>query len=82
MPRLRERLAAYYRDECRVPVDPERELVVTAGSKMALFMALLAVVGPGDEVLVREPLWVSYPDQIRLAGESRWPYRIRCRSAS
>ncbi|MFI8351565.1 pyridoxal phosphate-dependent aminotransferase [Streptomyces sp. NPDC085596] len=68
VPRLREQLAAYYRDQCRVPVDPERELIVTAGSKLALFMALLAVVGPGDEVLVREPLWVSYPDQIRLAG--------------
>jgi aspartate aminotransferase/aminotransferase len=68
VPLLRERLAAYYGDHCQVPVDPERELIITAGSKMAIFMALLAVVRPGDEVLVREPLWVSYPDQIRLAG--------------
>ncbi|WP_282082567.1 pyridoxal phosphate-dependent aminotransferase [Streptomyces tendae] len=68
VPLLREKLAAYYREQCRVPVDPEREIIVTAGSKAAIFMALFAVVEPGDEVLVLEPLWVSYPDQIRLAG--------------
>jgi aspartate aminotransferase/aminotransferase len=68
VPLLRQKLAAYYGEHCRVPVDAERELIITAGSKMAIFMALLAVVRPGDEVLVREPLWVSYPDQIRLAG--------------
>jgi aspartate aminotransferase/aminotransferase len=68
VPLLRERLAAYYREQCRVPVDPERELIVTAGSKAAIFMTLFAVIRPGDEVLVSEPLWVSYPDQIRLAG--------------
>jgi aspartate/methionine/tyrosine aminotransferase len=68
VPLLRERLATYYGEHCSVPVDPDRELIITAGSKMGIFLTLLTLVRPGDEVLLSEPLWVSYPDQIRLVG--------------
>jgi len=47
--------------------DPS-EVVVTVGAKHALFELALALYGPGDEVIIPAPFWVSYPEQIRLAG--------------
>lgn len=44
------------------------ELIVTAGAKPALHMALLALVDDGDRVLIPAPLWVSYPDLVSVAG--------------
>ena len=63
---LRSQLAAYYGKEYGVPIDPAREMIVTAGSKIAVYMALMSVVSPGDEVLIHEPAWVSYPEQVKL----------------
>ncbi|WP_256105984.1 pyridoxal phosphate-dependent aminotransferase [Streptomyces sp. ODS05-4] len=68
LPELRGTLSAYYARDCSVSVDPDRQVVVTAGSKMALYMALLATVRAGDEVLLPEPYWVSYPPQVALCG--------------
>ncbi|MEV8395674.1 MULTISPECIES: pyridoxal phosphate-dependent aminotransferase [unclassified Streptomyces] len=67
LPLLREKLAKYYESGTGSPVDPDREVMVTAGSKAALFMTFTALLEPGDEVIIPEPLWVSYPDQVRLA---------------
>lgn len=74
LPELRVLLAEYYESRYGVPVDPETELVVTAGSKIALHMAFMAILAPGDEVLVQEPAWVSYPEQVRLCHGN--PVRI------
>ena len=43
------------------------QIVVTCGAKQALFNLCLALLGPGDEVIVPAPYWVSYPDMVRLA---------------
>jgi aspartate aminotransferase len=43
-------------------------VVVTNGGKHALYNVFMALVGPGDEVLMPAPYWVSYPEQIALAG--------------
>ncbi|MER7759603.1 pyridoxal phosphate-dependent aminotransferase [Streptomyces sp. NPDC097619] len=66
VPLLRQKLAKYHEDCSGVPVDADRQIMVTAGSKSAVFMTLAAVLEPGDEVIIPEPLWVSYPDQVRL----------------
>lgn len=67
-PALREKVASYY-DSCYgAPVDPEREILISAGSKPLIYMALQSILEPGDEVLVHEPAWLSYPEQIKLAG--------------
>ena len=42
------------------------EVVVSAGAKQAIYLALATLVDPGDEVLVPSPYWVSYPEMIRL----------------
>jgi aspartate aminotransferase len=44
------------------------QIVVTVGGKQAIYNAVLAVVDPGDEVIVPVPYWVSYLEQIKLAG--------------
>ena len=47
--------------------EPE-EIVVSAGAKHSIYNALMVLCGPGDEVIVPAPYWVSYPEQIRLCG--------------
>ena len=66
IPELRTLLAEYYKARFGVPVDPDTEIVVTAGSKIALHMSFMAILEPGDEVLIHEPAWVSYTEQVRL----------------
>lgn len=44
------------------------EIVVSCGAKHSLHNAFLAILNPGDEVIVPAPYWVSYPEQIRMAG--------------
>lgn len=66
LPELRRRLAKYYENQFGLPVDPDQELLITAGSKAAIYMALLAIVEPGDEVIIPEPFWLSYPAQVRM----------------
>lgn len=63
---LRTQLAAYYGTEYGVAVDPASEIIVTAGSKIAVHMSLMSILSPGDEVLIHEPAWVSYPEQVKL----------------
>ncbi len=46
------------------------EILVSCGAKHAIFNCLLALVGPGDEVVIPAPYWVSYPDMVRLADAS------------
>jgi aspartate aminotransferase len=43
-------------------------VMVTAGAKQAVALAVEVLAGPGDEVLVPAPYWVSYPEMVRLAG--------------
>src|SRR5437762_5922873 len=63
--RLREALAEKYREWHRLETDPEREITVTCGATEAMIATLLAVVNPGDEVIVFEPFYENYgPDTI------------------
>ena len=47
---------------------PPGQIVVTNGAKQALFTAFVAMLNPGDEVLLPAPYWVSFPHMITLAG--------------
>jgi aspartate aminotransferase/aminotransferase len=62
---LRDRLAADVR--VRFP-HQDRELLVTSGTSGGLLLALLATVNPGDEVIVPDPYFVSYPHLVAIAG--------------
>jgi aspartate aminotransferase len=72
IPELRQAVAARLEAEYGARYAPE-EVVVTAGGKPALFFALRAICDPGDEVLVPVPAWVSYIEQVKLAGARAVP---------
>ena len=65
---LREAIcAASAKRRSGITYDPS-EVVVSVGAKHTLFNLALALYDPGDEVLIPAPYWVSYPEQVRLAG--------------
>jgi aspartate/methionine/tyrosine aminotransferase len=67
-PRFREAIAAKFERTYGVPVDPVREICVTCGSTEAMIASMLAVVDPGDEVIVFEPFYENYGPDAILAG--------------
>ncbi len=67
LPELRELIARKLRAVNGISVAPE-DVVVTNGAKQAVYEALQAVCGPGDEVLIPSPYWVTFPEAARLAG--------------
>lgn len=65
---LRERLSRQLSSLYGVHYDAETELLVTVGASEALLLALLAVLEPGDEVIVPEPCFVAYQPTVVFAG--------------
>jgi aspartate/methionine/tyrosine aminotransferase len=56
-----------------IEVDPEREITVTCGSTEAMIAAMMAIVNPGDEVIVFEPFYENYgPDAILSGATPRY----------
>ncbi len=68
LPELRQKIAAHARDFYQADWIQPANVVVTAGVKPALYASLLALVNPGDEVIVPSPAWVSYKHLIELVG--------------
>jgi aspartate/methionine/tyrosine aminotransferase len=66
--RLRQVIARRFTALHGVPVDAEAEVTITGGATEALFDAVLALVNPGDEVVVFEPFYDSYLPAIQMAG--------------
>ena len=68
VPALRQAVAAKTQALYGLAVDANTEVTVTAGATQAILTAILAVVHPGDEVIVLEPCYDSYVPNIELAG--------------
>jgi methionine transaminase len=68
VPALREAVAGKIESLYGHSYDPASEITVTAGATQAIITAILAVVRPGDEVIVLEPCYDSYVPNIELAG--------------
>jgi methionine aminotransferase len=68
VPALREAVAAKIDRLYGRAYDPGSEITITAGATQAILTAILAVVHPGDEVIVLEPNYDSYVPNIELAG--------------
>jgi aspartate aminotransferase len=64
---LRKAAAAWFERKTGLAYTPA-EILVSSGSKHALYNALQSILDPGDEVIVPAPYWVSYPDLVRMAG--------------
>lgn len=67
IPELREAIARKFITENQLDYSPA-EIIVSNGAKQSCFNAIMACVGPGDEVIIPAPYWISYPDMVRLAG--------------
>ena len=65
---LREGIAARYARERGVAVDPATEIAITNGAQEGLFLAMLALVDPGDRVACQDPRYSSYDQAIGVAG--------------
>ncbi|PIW39998.1 MAG: aromatic amino acid aminotransferase [Chloroflexi bacterium CG15_BIG_FIL_POST_REV_8_21_14_020_46_15] len=65
---LRQELAGYLERHYGVSYQHEREILVTVGVSEGLDLALRAIMNPGDEVIIPEPWYVSYPPCVILAG--------------
>ena len=63
---LREAICKKFKDDNGLIYNPS-QIVVSTGAKQSLANAFLAILNPGDEVIVPNPYWVSYPELIRLA---------------
>lgn len=68
IPELRTALAEKYRNDNGIEGVESTQIVVSPGGKFSCYLAILAVVSPGDEVIVPAPYWVSYPEMVKLAG--------------
>ena len=67
VPELRAAVCAKLKRDNGLDYEPA-DIVVSVGAKHTLFNLVVALVNPGDEVLVPSPYWVSYPEQVRLLG--------------
>jgi len=71
--RFRDAIAAKTRWHLGLEIDPDREVVVTCGSTEAMIATMLAVIDPGDEVIVFEPFYENYgPDAILSDAVTRY----------
>ena len=68
--RFREAIAGKFERTYGMAVDPNRQLCVTCGSTEAMIAAMLAIVDPGDEVVVFEPFYENYGPDAILSGAS------------
>jgi alanine-synthesizing transaminase len=68
IPRLRKAICDWYQRRYQVTLDPEKNAIVTIGSKEGLAHLALATVGPGDAVLVPNPAYPIHPYGFAIAG--------------
>lgn len=76
-PEYREACARKLARENGIVADPEKSIIATLGCKQGLTLALMAVVDPGDEVIVEDPCFVSYQPAIRFCGGIPVPVPLR-----
>ena len=68
LPVLREALAMRLKVDKGLIYDPDKELIATAGGQEALYLGLLSILNPGDEVLIPDPCFQPFTLIVRLAG--------------
>lgn len=67
IPELREAVCAKLKKDNNLEYKPN-EILVSVGAKHSIYNAIMVLCDEGDEVIIPEPYWVSYPEMVRLAG--------------
>lgn len=65
---LRQALSRHINRLYGVQYDPDSEIIITVGGSEALYLAMSAIINPGDEVIIPEPCFVAYAPEVSLAG--------------
>jgi len=68
LPELRQAVSAHYRQWQNVAFDPDSEIMITSGATEAIAGALMALIEPGDEVVLFQPLYDAYLPLVQRAG--------------
>jgi aminotransferase len=68
---LRDAITAKYKRTYHLDIDPEREITVCCGSTEGMMAALMAIINPGDEVVIFEPYYENYGPDTLLSGADR-----------
>jgi len=63
---LREAISKYLEKEISVSYDPKSEIVIVPGAMGGLYQSLKALLNPGDEVIINEPCWTNYIQQVEM----------------
>ena len=77
IPELRQAVAAHQKRFYGIDVDPDAQVLVTAGATEAIAAALIALLEPGDEAIAFEPYYDSYAACVAMAGATRVPVTLR-----
>jgi N-succinyldiaminopimelate aminotransferase len=77
IPELRQAVAAHQKRFYGFDLDPETQVLVTAGATEAIAAALIALMEPGDEAIAFEPYYDSYAASVAMAGGTRVPVTLR-----
>jgi N-succinyldiaminopimelate aminotransferase len=73
LPELRQAVAAHYRHWQDLTFDPDSEIMITSGATEAIAGALIALIEPGDDVVMFQPMYDAYlPLVLRAGGVPRW----------
>lgn len=83
LPSLRKRISAYLANRFDVHYEAD-EMILTAGSSQGILAALMAIINPGDEIIVTEPTYICYVPDIEMCGgkavviplESKTEYKL------
>ncbi|UII57947.1 pyridoxal phosphate-dependent aminotransferase [Cytobacillus spongiae] len=67
LPTLKQVICEKFQKDQGINYDPS-QIIVTSGAKHALYTLFQALLDDGDEVIIPTPYWVSYPEQVKLAG--------------
>ncbi len=68
MPRLCQAIAAHYSESLGAKLDWQSNVAVTVGATEGIFASCMALLSPGDECIIIEPYYDSYPASVRMAG--------------
>jgi len=74
---LRVAVAAKLAHQNGLPYDPGTEILITDGATLGIHSALMALLNPGDEVLLPDPVYDAYQSPVRIAGGHAVPVRSR-----
>ena len=67
LPKIKEAISNKFKQDQGIDI-PASDIIVTSGAKHALYTLFQVILNKGDEVIIPTPYWVSYPEQVKLAG--------------